>query len=427
MNWILLAALVVALCIAGWIVWQRWIAPWWLIQELIGDIRRARRPRTYLIAGADAPRRVALALESVFERQQSLDRQLTERASGTETIITAMQEGLLVVDNNHRVRLANRAFRELFGLPEKIPAVPLLEVIRNPEIDRLAAETLQTGEPGRRELAIAGPNGSARFMELSAVATRNEKDQISGAAVLFHDITQLKQLDEIRRDFVANVSHELRTPLSILSGYIETLLHDREFSDDEFERILEVMKRHSDRLGALTEDLLSLARLESAHPNLRIETVRLSELFAAIVRDWSRKFAEHRLCIDVAVDADLPPIQADATRLQEVLYNLLDNAVKYSHPNSKIRLQAVRRDGHAVVSVTDTGIGIPDADLPRIFERFYRADKARSREMGGTGLGLSIVKHIAQMHGGSVEAESVLGQGTTIRVILPINGEKPAE
>jgi two-component system phosphate regulon sensor histidine kinase PhoR len=259
---------------------------------------------------------------------------------------------------------------------------------------------------------------------LSAVPTRNETGQITGAAVLFHDISQMKQLDEIRRDFVANVSHELRTPLSILGGYIETLMHDREFSEQEFDRILEVMKRHSDRLGALTEDLLSLARLESAHPNLKVENVRLSELFAAIVRDWGKRFAEHHLRIDVAVDATLPTIQADPTRLQEVLYNLLDNAVKYSRPNSKIRLQAVTLDRQVVVSVSDTGIGIPDADLPRIFERFYRADKARSREMGGTGLGLSIVKHIAELHGGRVQAESELGQGTTISVILPINGKK---
>lgn len=421
MNWIWFAAIVAVLSAAGWIVWQRWIAPWKTVSELISDIKRARRPRTYLIPGASEPRRVALALESVFERQQSLDQQLTERASGTQTIMTAMQEGLLVVDSGQRIRVANRAFRELFGLPEKVPPVPLLEIIRNPDIDRLTRETLETGQPQRQELAITEqPNGSSRFMELSAVPTRNEAGQITGAAVLFHDISQLKQLDEIRRDFVANVSHELRTPLSILSGYIETLLHDREFSDEEFDRILEVMKRHSDRLNALTEDLLSLARLESAHPNLRIESVRLSELFAGIVRDWGKKFAENRLSIDVAVDPNLPIVQADPTRLQEILYNLLDNAVKYSHPNSKIWLQAIRRDNQVVLSVSDTGIGIPESDLPRIFERFYRADKARSREMGGTGLGLSIVKHIAELHGGRVEAQSQLGKGTMISVVLPL-------
>ena len=404
----------------GLAIWRKWIAPWSIIYELIDDIRRGRRPRTYLIPGANRPKQVALSLESLFERQFQLDQQLSERTSGTEAIITAMQEGLLVVDMNRRISVANRAFRELFGLPEDVPPLPLLEVLRNPEIDKLTRQVLETGHPHRQELTIAAqPNGVARFMELSAVPTKSDGGGITGAAVLFHDITQLKQADEVRRDFVANVSHELRTPLSILRGYIETLRDDPDLSDDELGRILEVMKKHSDRLTALTDDLLSLAKLESAHKGLHLEEVRISELFASIIRDWGKRFSDKKLSIDVSVSRSVPVLQADATRLQEVLYNLLDNALKYSREGGKIRLEARRQGEDVVISVTDTGIGIPEADLPRIFERFYRADKARSREMGGTGLGLSIVKHIAQMHGGSVEAESALGTGTTIRVILP--------
>ena len=418
--WLLGCTAMAALIVVGVAVWRKWIAPWSLIHELIGDIRRSRRPRTYLIPGADRPKQVALALESVFDRQFQLDQQLSERVSGTETIVTAMQEGLLVVDINQRIRLANRAFRELFGLPAKVPPVPLLEVLRNPEIDKLTRQILETGQPHRQQLAIADqPNGATRFMELSAVPTKNEAGGLTGAAVLFHDITQLKQADEVRRDFVANVSHELRTPLSILHGYIETLLDDPDLSAEELNRILEVMKKHSNRLTALTDDLLSLAKLESAQANLRLEEVRISELFASIVRDWGKRFAEKRLSIDVNLNQSVPVLQADATRLQEILYNLLDNALKYSSEGGRVRLEATGRDSDVVISVSDTGIGIPEADLPRIFERFYRADKARSREMGGTGLGLSIVKHIAQMHAGRVEAESTLGKGTTIRVILP--------
>jgi two-component system phosphate regulon sensor histidine kinase PhoR len=155
--------------------------------------------------------------------------------------------------------------------------------------------------------------------------------------------------------------------------------------------------------------------------------VQLSELFAAIVRDWGKRFAEKKLSIDVSLAPDVPVIRADPTRLQEVLCNLLDNAVKYSHPGGKIRLQANRLNDDVVLTVSDTGVGISEADLPRIFERFYRTDKARSRELGGTGLGLSIVKHIAQMHGGTVEAESTFGQGTSIRVTLPLNGAAVTE
>jgi two-component system phosphate regulon sensor histidine kinase PhoR len=420
--WCLLTA-AVAFAI-GYIVWRRWIAPWWSIENLVQEITQGKTPRTFLIGGANEPRRIALALEDLFNRQQKLDQQLAERVSGTQTIAAAMEDGLLVVDANHRITLANRAFRRLFGLTGNVPAVPLLEVVRVPDVDRLISDTLQSGEPQRQELELSeSPNRIARFLQLSAVATRTDAGEITGTVVVFHDISQLKQTDEIRRDFVANVSHELRTPLSILRGYIETLLEDPSLSGDELDRILEVMKKHSNRLSALTDDLLSLARLESAHPNLQLQDVRLSELFAAIVRDWGKRFSEKKLSIDVVLSPSLPIIQADATRLQEVLYNLLDNAVKYSHPGGKIRLEAAHRDHAVEISVGDTGIGIPEPDLPRIFERFYRADKARSRELGGTGLGLSIVKHIAQMHGGNVRAESIAGRGTTIRVSLPLNQE----
>jgi two-component system phosphate regulon sensor histidine kinase PhoR len=423
MKWVLLCAIGGFAIALGFAVWRRWIAPWRWVEKMIRQIARGERPRTFLVNGGSAPRRVGLALEAISNLQQQLNQQIAERAVGTETIFAAMQDGLLVVDTRHRISLVNRTFRHLFGLENSIVGQPLLEIIREAELDRLIAETLRTGTPQGHELIISdSQSNSPRRMQLSAVAMKNEADTTTGAVVLFHDITQLKQADEIRRDFVANVSHELRTPLSILRGYIETLLDDPETSRNELERILEVMKRHSNRLGVLVDDLLTLAQLESANPNLQLSEVRLSELFAAIVHDWAKKFADKKLSIDIAVATNLPVIRADETRLQEVLYNLLDNSLKYTQPGGKIRLQAQRSGDEIALSVSDTGPGISETDLPRVFERFYRADKARSRELGGTGLGLSIVKHIAQMHGGRVEAESMLGRGTTIRVLLPLNG-----
>jgi two-component system phosphate regulon sensor histidine kinase PhoR len=180
------------------------------------------------------------------------------------------------------------------------------------------------------------------------------------------------------------------------------------------------MERHSKRLGFLVDDLLTLAQLESATPNLQLSDVPLDKLFGDVVRDWEKKFAEKRLKVIVDLAEELPAVPADETRLQEILYNLLDNAVKYSQEGGEIRLQARRNGDEIFFSVSDTGAGIAKNDLPRIFERFYRADKARSRALGGTGLGLSIVKHIAQLHGGRVEAESQPGQGTTIRVVFPM-------
>lgn len=417
----LLLGLVVVLAIALAFTWRKWVAPWRAIDAVIARIARGEKPATFLVEGATAPRRVGLALEQLFDRHQQLVHQIAERAAGAETIFATLQDGLLVVDTRHRITLVNRSFEQLFQPGREFVGQALLDVMREPEVDQIVGAALRSGEPQRSEFTLPDPaHHSSRRMQLSAVAMKSEAGETTGAVVLFHDITQLKQADEIRRDFVANVSHELRTPLSILRGYIETLLDDPDTSAPELARILEVMKKHSDRLGVLVDDLLTLAQLESASPNLQLSDVRLSELFTAIIGDWARKFAEKKLSIDVGVAPDLPLIQADEMRLQEILYNLLDNALKYTPPGGKIRLQAQRVGHEIALSVSDTGVGIPEADLPRIFERFYRADKARSRELGGTGLGLSIVKHIAQLHGGRVEAESQPDRGTTIRVLLPV-------
>ena len=277
-------------------------------------------------------------------------------------------------------------------------------------------EVLRLRKSIRSELTV-----DASQIEIHAVATRNDAGEITGALVLFHDITELKKMDQIRRDFVANVSHELRTPLSILRGYIETLLDNPKTSREELSRILGVMERHSKRLDLLAQDLLTLAQLESANPNLQLGNVDLPSFFGEVIRDWEKKLAKKQLNVIVDVSPGLPPIRADRARLQEALYNVLDNAVKYSREHGEIRLVARQRDEEIILSVSDDGIGISKEDLPRIFERFYRADKARTAEnIRGTGLGLAIVKHVAQLHSGVVEAESELGKGTTIRVSLPV-------
>jgi two-component system phosphate regulon sensor histidine kinase PhoR len=228
-------------------------------------------------------------------------------------------------------------------------------------------------------------------------------------------------MEEMRREFVANVSHELRTPLSIFRGYLETLLDDPHQPPGELLRILEIMERHSDRLNALVEDVLSLARLESPGAELDLSEVDLAELLHSIMRDWEKRFAAGGLKSHLNFPGNLPLVSADENRLQEVIYNLLDNAVKYSQPGGVVSLRAEIEADRVRISVSDQGVGIREADLPRIFERFYRAEKGRSRELGGTGLGLSIVKHIVQLHGGAVEARSEPGKGTTISVLLPVS------
>ena len=414
MSWILLCLIGGSAIAFGCVAWRKWIAPWRKIEELIDGIGQARKPRTFLIGGGTIPRRVGLALEEIFNRQQQMTQQLAEGASGTETILAAMQDGLLVVDAARHITLANESFAQFFGVRETSPGAPLLEMVRDLTLDRLITKTLHDRESTRGEITTP-----ERQLEVSAVPMKDESGATTGVVVLFHDITQLKQLDEVRKDFVANVSHELRTPLSILRGYIETLRDNPKLPVNELARILGVMERHSKRLGLLVEDLLTLTQLESSTPNLQLSDVSVNNLVRGVVRDWEKKLGDKDLRVIVDLAPDVPVIRADETRLQEVLYNLLDNAVKYSSTGAEIRLHAQRRDGQVVLSVSDTGIGIGKDDLPRIFERFYRVDKARSSALGGTGLGLSIVKHIAQLHGGRVEAESELGRGTTIRVLLP--------
>ena len=416
MSWLVLCLFVAVTIAVALIAWRRWIAPWRQVEELVTEIGRGEQPRTFLIHGGTEAQRIGLRLEKIFQDLTQLNKQIAKRESGMQTIFAAMHDALLVVDSKRYVILANETFRKLFALPEISEGTPLLEIVRDATLDRVINDAFDHGGPVRSELALDGSQ-----IELHAVATKNDAGEITGALVLFHDITELKKMDQIRRDFVANVSHELRTPLSILRGYIETLLDNPKTSPEEFSRILGVMERHSKRLDLLAQDLLTLAQLESANPNLQLGNVDLSNLFAEVIRDWEKKLATKQLSVIVDVPPDMPPVRADRVRLEEALYNLLDNAVKYSPEHGEIALVGRRRDKQIVLSVSDNGIGIDKEDLPRIFERFYRADKARTAEnIGGTGLGLAIVKHVAQLHGGHVEAESELGKGTTIRVVLPL-------
>src|SRR5438552_8563908 len=418
MSWLLLCAMVAATIALALIAWRKWIAPWQEVEELVTQIARGERPRTFLVRDGAQAHRIGLGLEKIFHDLKQLDKQIAKRESGLQTIFSAMQDALLVVDSDRRVVLANGAFRKLFALPEISPGTPLLDSVRDATLDQVIGGAFGGGQPVRSELAVDGSQ-----IELHAIATRNEAGEITGALVLFHEITELKKMDKVRRDFVDNVSHELRTPLSILRGYIETLLDNPKTPHEELLRILRVMERHSNRLELLVEDLLTLAQLESGNPDLQLEIVDLPEFLREMLRDWEKKLATKQLSIVVDISPTLSPIRADRTRLQEALYNLLDNAVKYSREQGEIRLSARQRDGQLELSVSDEGIGIAGEDLPRIFERFYRADKARSPDrVRGTGLGLAIVKHIAQLHGGRLEAGSEVGRGTTIRVILPVGG-----
>src|SRR5438270_327807 len=369
MLWVLLGAVVGSTIAIIYLVWRKWIAPWRQVDRLVRQIGRGERPQTFLVEGGKEAQRVSVALEDIFSRQRELDRQAGERAAGQKAIFSAMQDGFLVVDRGRRIVLANRAFHELFAVGEGSLGAPLLESVRDPALEQIVGDTFRERAPSQGELIIG-----RREFQMTSVPMGNDNGEVTGAVILFHDISELKRADQIRRDFVANVSHELRTPLSILRGYIETMLDDPKMARSESTRILGVMEQHSKRLGLLANDLLTLAQLESGSSSLQLSEIDVAQFFDGLVRDWKKKFAAKSLKAIVDVSADFPLIRADEARLREVFDNLLDNAAKYSSEDGEIHLRAKRSLDQVVLSVSDNGKGISSEDLPRIFERFYRAD-----------------------------------------------------
>jgi two-component system, OmpR family, phosphate regulon sensor histidine kinase PhoR len=420
MGWIAFALALALLFYTWWWSWRSWIQPSRELEQLVREVNAERMPKTFLIGGGERLRGIALALEQLALREGTLRTRVEEGEFGVQAIVGALADGLVVADGTRRIRLMNQAFREVFRVDSRRTGGTLLETVRDAAVERLLGEALASGETGRDEITLRRGAEEERHLEVVAEPIKDKPGKVSGAVILFRDITELRQTEAMRRDFVANVSHELRTPLSILRGYLETLLENPKQPPAELLRIFEVMERHSNRLNLLVDDVLSLARLEGPGVALDLTNVRPVDFLRGIMRDWERKFATKNLRTELDVAEDLPPLRVDEGRLQEVIYNLLDNAVKYSRPEGCITVRATRHGERITLSVSDEGAGIPARDLPRIFERFYRADKARHRELGGTGLGLSIVKHIAHLHGGNVEAESELGRGTTVRVHLPM-------
>jgi two-component system phosphate regulon sensor histidine kinase PhoR len=318
-----------------------------------------------------------------------------------------MTEGVLVADAAGRVRLMNHALRQAFQLTDDALGKTVLEVFRHAGLTDLLAAS------GARELTF--PQAADRTFAVHA----GRLADAAGAVIVFHDITRLKQLENVRKDFVANVSHELRTPLSIIKGYVETLLDTDPPDAATSRQFLETIQRHSRRLETLIDDLLSISALESQQARLEFTPVTLRATAAGVLEELAHRAREKNTTLALDIPADLPAVRADVQRLHQVLVNLVDNAIKYTAAGSHVRVTAAPKNGHVEVCVADNGPGIAPEHLPRVFERFYRVDKARSRELGGTGLGLAIVKHIVHAHGGKVWVESVLGQGSRFYFTLP--------
>lgn len=370
---------------------------------------------------------LASTLNQMAQQLEAMIREVSEDRAQLRAMLTAMVEGVMVLDAQGTVLLVNPALeRMLLTSSMRAGGRPHWEVIRHHELNELATQVLENRRNQSGEITI--PLTGRTFQVEASVAGGHRANEAC-AVLVFHDVTTLRQLEKVRKDFVANVSHELRTPLTSIQGYAQALKDRAIAAPEQNEAFLEIILKQSDRLNLIVEDLLQLSHIESGEVVFHQEPVSLAALAErseAIIRPQAEKKG-HSLVIDIA--DDFPPVLGDHERLLQVMTNLLDNAVKYTPSGGTIIVRAaVAADAEkdmVDLTVADTGIGIPEADRPRIFERFYRVDKARSRELGGTGLGLSIVKHIVDAHRGRVWVEGNEPVGSRFIVRLPLAPSSP--
>jgi two-component system phosphate regulon sensor histidine kinase PhoR len=358
-------------------------------------------------------RQVQAELEELQRRYQQTT---TDAKAQQQVLFNSMLEGLLLLDRNRRIYLANRAFKNLFGLKIELRGKTVMEALRVHELATLVERVESDGQVFDYELKL--PELSERWLQVNAAAISNSAGEREGTILVFHDLTRLKQLERTREEFVANVSHELRTPLSLIKGYVETLLDGARDNPEVAGRFLKIIERNTSRLDLLIQDLLTISALESGRITLNLQPVPLRPLAEKVLADLKTRTDAK----DVKFVNDLPELtaMADVNRLEQVLANLVDNAIKYGRAQGTVIIGGQKADADKIeIYVQDDGPGIPTEALDRVFERFYRVDKARSREQGGTGLGLSIVKHIVQNHGGKVWVKSESGKGATFFFTLP--------
>jgi two-component system, OmpR family, phosphate regulon sensor histidine kinase PhoR len=346
-----------------------------------------------------------------FARAQEVQLNLVASAATEQSaLLNSMIEGILLLDEQGRIRLANRALEKLFKVTSSIYGKTIIEAFRNHHLAELAVRLKKEREIINFELQLS--ELQSRWLQVNAATIFSAENMPVGFILVFHDLTRLRQLEKTREEFVANVSHELRTPLSMIKGYVETLLDGAKDNPQLAENFLRVIEKHTDRLTFLIDDLLTIAKLESGHAILNCEQGALRPLVEKVISEFKSFSAEKNIVFDNNVPTELE-VFADFARLEQVVANLIDNAIKYSRENGLVAISAHEYEGNTVeVSVLDNGPGILPEAKERIFERFFRADKSRSREQGGTGLGLAIVKHVIQSHGGKVWVESEVGKGT---------------
>ena len=401
--------------------------------EFSGHVAEGVFPQNFFgKSGRDEIHRLERHLNDMSEKIRQNVQQVIAEKEKANSILRGMMEGVLVIDPKGRVLVINEQAQRMFNLsPDRdIRGASILELSRHPEMKKLIEQVLVfnfTSERYSRQVELH----EGRWFRVNAVSLRNNQSSTYGSILVFHDITEVKQLERMRSDFVANVSHELRTPLTAIRGYAETLRQTPPDDPADARHFLGIIEKHAERLSRLTEDLLTLSDLESGKIEIDFNPVDIKRVVQSVSEVFSDAANKKQVTLEQVIEQGLPAVMGDVDRLQQLLINLVDNAVKYTPVNGTVTVKAQRNTINSSIdavelSVTDTGTGIPEDAISRLTERFYRVDKARSRDLGGTGLGLAIVKHIAQAHGAELKIESALHKGTMVSVLLPTAAEVSA-
>ena len=397
--------------------------------EFSGQVAEGVFPQNFFgKSGRDEIHRLERHLNDMSEKIRQNVQQVIAEKEKANSILRGMMEGVLVIDPKGRVLVINEQAQRMFNLsPDRdIRGASILELSRHPEMKKLIEQVLVFDfTSGRYSRQVELHEG--RWFRVNAVSLRNTQSNTYGSILVFHDITEVKQLERMRSDFVANVSHELRTPLTAIRGYAETLRQTPPDDPADAQHFLSIIEKHAERLSRLTDDLLTLSDLESGKIEIDFNPVDIKRLVQGVSEVFSDAANKKQVNLEQVIEPGLPVVMGDVDRLQQLLINLVDNAVKYTPVNGTVTVKAqgitINSSIDAIeLSVRDTGTGIPEQAIPRLTERFYRVDKARSRDLGGTGLGLAIVKYIAQAHGAQLKIESALHKGTIVSVLLPTGG-----
>lgn len=374
----------------------------------------SKKPSVY---SKDEIGELARALTYMSDQIEDKIRKIKQEGAKLDAVLSSMIEGIVVTDEKANIILMNPSLRKIFLVDIEPEGKKPIEVMANAQIQGMVENIInRTSSQAREEISVNAP--TEKILMVNGVPI-TRKGKLEGVVLVFHDITELRRLEKVRQDFVANVSHELRTPIASIMGYSETLLGGALDDKKNAKDFVQIIHEDSSRLASLINDLLDLSKIESGKMKMDLMPINLKPIIERCLGVLKKTIGEKSISVGIDIPSDLPKVRGDDKRLAQVVLNLLDNAVKYTPNGGSVKIKAARVDTDIKVDICDTGAGIPEEDLPRIFERFYRVDKSHSRELGGTGLGLSIVKHIVLAHQGQVYVESFPGRGSTFSFTIP--------